>query len=153
MVPLGIWAGYADGHPTGIYPVFNPKAKAIILTRQVILLQKSYMDYNKVEKPILVTTSYEGSDDKEKLEMVPLINNNNSYNAVSDSKSNGDDEVDKNLFDDNVNKEVKVTSKTSININMVQAMKKLQALYHEDANKLSKKQPKIIVPTQIKIFE
>ena len=29
-VTPGIWVGYADGHPTIIYQVFNPKTKKII---------------------------------------------------------------------------------------------------------------------------
>ena len=32
----GIWVGYPEGHPTGIYQVFNPKTKKIILARDVI---------------------------------------------------------------------------------------------------------------------
>ena len=91
-------------------------------------LQKSYVDYNKVEKPVLVTISYEGSNDEEELEMVLVINgNNNNYNIVGDSKSNN--EVQKNSFDDNINEDIKVTLKTTINAKVVWVMKMLQALY------------------------
>ena len=87
-----IWVGYADGHPTGTYQIFSSKAKKIILTREVTFLQKSYKDYSKDEKPVLVMISYEGLDDEEELEMVLLVNqNNNYYNAVSDSDSDSDD--------------------------------------------------------------
>ena len=76
------------------------------------------MDYNKVEKPVLVTISYEGSNDEEELEMVLVINgNNNNYNIVGDSKSNN--EVQKNSFDDNINEDIKVTLKTTINAKVV----------------------------------
>ena len=44
-----------------------------ILTRDVTCLQKSYSDYSKVEKPVLVTMSCEESDDEEELKMVPKL--------------------------------------------------------------------------------
>ena len=52
-------------------------------------LQKSYQDFSKVEKTVLITTSYKGLIDYEELKMVPVINqnNNNNYNVVSHSKS------------------------------------------------------------------
>ena len=52
-------------------------------------LQKSYGDWNKIEKNGFVPMSYEGSDDDDDIKMVPIINenNNNNYNIVSDSKS------------------------------------------------------------------
>ena len=62
----GIWVGYAEYHPTGTYQVFNPMTKMIVLTKMTFL-QKSYQDYSKVEKPVLVTTSYEGPCDDEEL--------------------------------------------------------------------------------------
>ena len=40
----GIWVDYADGHPTGTYWIFNPKAKKIAITRDVTFLRKSYRD-------------------------------------------------------------------------------------------------------------
>ena len=51
-------------------------------------LPKSSGDYSKVQKPVLVTTSYKGWYDEEALKIVPIVNqNNNNYNVVSDSKS------------------------------------------------------------------
>ena len=51
-------------------------------------LQKSYNEYCKVEKPVFVTTSYEGLDGEEKLEMVLIVSqNNNNSNVVSDTNS------------------------------------------------------------------
>ena len=38
------------------------------------------------------------------------------------------------FFDEDVDNQVKVSPQTTINTNMVQAMKKLQALYNDDAN-------------------
>ena len=58
-----ICVDYAEGHPTGTYWVFNPKTKKIILTQDVTFLEKSYSKYTKVENPILVTMSYERTDD------------------------------------------------------------------------------------------
>ena len=81
-----IWVGFTEGHPTGIYQIFNPETKTVILTNNVTFLQKSCWDYIKVKKRVLVTTSYEGSDDDEELKMVTVINNNhNNNNVVNDS--------------------------------------------------------------------
>ena len=81
----GIWVGYAEGYPTDTYWIFNPKTKKDILTWDVIFLQKSYTEYTKVDKPVVVTTSYEGSDEEEELETVPVVINSNNVNVVSDS--------------------------------------------------------------------
>ena len=53
----------------------------------------------------MVPTTYEESDNDEELKTVAVIdqNNNNDYNVISDSGSN--DEVNKKLFDDDVNDE------------------------------------------------
>ena len=56
----GILVGYTKGHPTGTCQVFNPKTKKIILTCDMTFLQKNYGEYTKVEKHVLVTTTYEG---------------------------------------------------------------------------------------------
>ena len=56
----GIWVGYTEGHPTGTYWGFNPKTKKITLTWGVTFLQKFCSEYIKVEKPVFVTTTYEG---------------------------------------------------------------------------------------------
>ena len=46
---LSIWISYAEGYPTGTYQVFKPKTKTIILTQDVIFLQKSHGEYSKDE--------------------------------------------------------------------------------------------------------
>ena len=56
----GIWVSYTEDHPTSMYRIFNPKTKKIILTQDVTFLQKSYGEYTKVEKPVVVTMSYKG---------------------------------------------------------------------------------------------
>ena len=38
----------------------------------VTFLQKSYGEHSKVEKSVLLTTSYEGLDDEEELEMMGI---------------------------------------------------------------------------------
>ena len=63
----GIWVGYSEGYLTTTHQMFNPKTKKIIFTQYVNCLQKSYGEYTKVEKPVMVTTSYEGSDEEEEL--------------------------------------------------------------------------------------
>ena len=69
----GIWVGYADNHPTGTYRIFNPKTKRIILTRDVTFLNKSYGEFYKVEKPVILTTSYEGSDEEEEPKIIIIV--------------------------------------------------------------------------------
>ena len=85
QVTPGIWVGYAEGHPTATYWVFNFKTKKIILTGDITFLKKSYGEYTKVEKPVLVTIRYEGSNGEEELETVPIVKTNNNVNIVSDS--------------------------------------------------------------------
>ena len=68
------------------------------MTKDVTFLQKSYGEYSKVEKPVLVTTSCESSDDEEEFEMVPKINNYENSNVVNDSISDNDSEGDNVTF-------------------------------------------------------
>ena len=57
----------------------------------------------------MVPTSYEELADDEELEMVPVINQNNSdcFNIVSDSESKSND--DENLLDEDIVDEVEMT--------------------------------------------
>ena len=68
--------------------------------------------------------------------MVPIENNINNVNVVSDSGSDSSDkdfESNKeNFFDKDINDQVKASPKTTINAKVVWAMKKLQALYNDD---------------------
>ena len=138
----GIWVGWAENHPTGTYRIFNPKAKWIILTRDVTFLQKSYGEYSKVEKPVVLNRSYEGSDDEKELEIVPVDKKNNNVNIVSDSNSDSTNEDFENnqgnFFDKDINNQVIVSPETTVNAKVIQAMKKLQALYNNDTNKIIK---------------
>ena len=87
----------------------------------------------------MVTASCDWSDNEEKLESAPVDKqNNDNCNEVSDSKSDSDDKSEENLFDVDISEEVEATPKISINAKMVQAMKKLQASYNNDANKILK---------------
>ena len=120
----GICLGFAEGHRTSTYCIFNFKTKTIILTKEVTFLQKSYENWSNVKKPVLVTTSYEGSDDKEVLKAVPVMYQNNyNYNVVFDSIS--DNEGEENLCDEDVDEEFKATPKITINAKVVNAVKKL----------------------------
>ena len=77
--------------------------------------------------------------DEEELKMVPIINNYNNSNVVSESDSDDNIESDnKNFFDEDIDDQVKATPKTTINAKVVQPMKKLQASYNNDANKIVK---------------
>ena len=88
-------------------------------------LQKSYSENTKVEKPVLVTVSYEGSEKEVEHESVPVINNNNNtVNIVPDSNSDDDIKNDtKNVFDKDINNEVEVTPQTTINAKLVHPMR------------------------------
>ena len=63
----------------------------------------SYGDYNKVDKPVVVTTSYEGLDEEEEPETVHVVINNSNVNVVSDSKTDFSEEDfendNENFFD------------------------------------------------------
>ena len=63
-----------------------------MLTRDVIFPQKSYSEYTKVEKPAVLTTSYEESDEEEELKTVSVVNSNNNINVVSNSDSESSEE-------------------------------------------------------------
>ena len=117
-------------------------------------LQKSYRTYSKVENPVLVTTSCEGLDDEEKLEMVSVVSqSNNNYNAVSDSKSeNNDTEAEGNDVDDDIYEEVVAMPKTTINTKVVQARKKLQASYSNNTNKIVKQATQKKCKQKFKLF-
>ena len=78
---------------------------------------------------------YKGSDDEEdvKTDSTHNENNNNSYNIVSNSQS--DDKDKKNIFEEQVNDEIKVTPKTTLNPKLICAMKTLKVLCNENAKK------------------
>ena len=124
----GILVGYTDNHPTCKYRIFNPKTKRIILTRDVTFLNKSYSEFYKVENPVILTMSYEGSDGEEELEIASKNNNNSDVNIVSDSNSvSSDDDLENNeeiFFNDDVNEQVTALPTTPINSKLIQAMKK-----------------------------
>ena len=85
--------------------------------------------------------SYERSYDEE-IKAVSSNNKNNNYyhDAVNDVKS--DDEDEESIFEDQIENEIEVTPKTTLNPNEIRAMKILQALYNEDANKFLAKAEK-----------
>ena len=80
--------------------------------------------------------SYEGLDDDGEFEIVPIVNNNDanivSYSDSDDDIKNNND----NFFDEYIDDKVEVTSHTTINAKVVCAIKKLQALCNDDANKI-----------------
>ena len=70
--------GFVKSHPVSNHGVNNPKARIIILTKDVTFLHKSYRDWNKVEKVGLVLTIYEGSNNDD---VVPT-----SYEGLDDEE-------------------------------------------------------------------
>ena len=126
-------------HSTGTYLIIIPKTKKIILTWDMTFLQKSYSEYSKVEKPVLVTLSFEGSDEEDELKTFPIISQTNKNNhLVSNSNSDSDGKNQENIFNEDIGKEVKVTPNTTFNAKVVHAMKKLKASYNNNANKIIK---------------
>ena len=80
---------------------------------------------------------YEGSKDEEELKAVAVVNQNNkNSNVVSDFESESDDKAEENVFDEHIDDKVEATSKTTINAKVIRSMKKLQALYNDDVNKI-----------------
>ena len=138
----GIWVGYAENHLTGTCRIFNPKTKCNILTQDVTFLDKSYSECRKVEKPVILTMNYERSNGEEEPEIVPVECNNNGVNIVtnSDNDLSNDDlkNNEENLFDEEVDDKVISTTKPTLNAKAVWAMKKLQALYIDNVNKIIK---------------
>ena len=58
-------------------------------------------------------------------------NNSNNYNVISDSES--DNEVEENVFEEQLEDELKVNPKNTLNPTVVFAMTNLHASYNEDA--------------------
>ena len=104
----GIWAGFAESHPVGTYHVYNLKTRKMILTKDVIFSQKSHKGWSKVEKMVMVPTSYEGLDNDEELKMIHVINQNNNNNYTESKTDN-----EENLFDEDVNEEEEAAPKTT----------------------------------------
>ena len=59
----GILVSVAYGHPVGTFWVLNPKTWQINLTCDMIFLNKSYNEFNKVDDRVTVLVHYEGSND------------------------------------------------------------------------------------------
>ena len=74
--------------------------------------------------------------------MVPIVSKSNSMNIVSDSNDDLYEEDFKNIkdkvFDEDVNDQFKISPQTTINAKVVPALKKLKALYKNNANKIIK---------------
>ena len=89
-----------------------------------------------------MTTSYERTDEEEELEIVSENNNNSDINIVSDSDTDlSDNDVKNNeetFFDEENDDQVIASPKSQINSKLIRAMKKLQASYNDDANKIIK---------------
>ena len=99
---------------------------------------------------MILATSYEGSDDEEELEEVSKNKNTSDLNIVSDSDSDSDnDHLENNEdipFDKDVNEQVITSPETTVNSKLIRAMKKLQASYNDDANKIIEEGTKINQP-------
>ena len=87
----------------------------------------------------MVPMTYKGLDNEEELKMVPVTShNNNNYNYVV-SHSEGNDVVNENLFDKDVDDEVEASSKTNVNLKVVRAIISIKSHTMRVPTKLSKK--------------
>ena len=72
---------------------------------------------------MVVTNSYEWSDEEGELKTFPIFNNNNNINVVSDSDSDSSEEDFKNskenFFVDDVDDQVKISPQTTVNTKVV----------------------------------
>ena len=81
----------------------------------------------------MVTTSYEGTDDEEEVDMVPANDNYyQQHKVVSDSES--DVEAKENLSEE-IDDKIEVTPKTILKQKVVCVMKTLQVSFNVDTNK------------------
>ena len=90
-----------------------------------------------------MTKRYEGSDKGEEHEMVPVVIKNSDVNVVnnanSDSRKDDFENDNDNFFDEDIDNQVTVMMpQTTIDVKVVQAIKKLQASYNNDAHKIIK---------------
>ena len=85
------------------------------LLKDMTFLEKSNSERNKVEKLTVAPMSYEGLNEDEEVEIVLAHdeNNDNNHNIVIVSES--DDEVKENLFEVQMEEDIKVTSKMTLN--------------------------------------
>ena len=103
----GIWVGFTGGHIVGTYHVLNPETHKISWTKNMTFLNKSYGVQDKVNKPALISISYERSDEED-IKMVSQNNKiNNYYDVVSDFYS--DNEEEENVFEQEIKDNLKVT--------------------------------------------
>ena len=75
--------------------------------------------------------SYEGLDEEEELKTVHVANNYRNVNVVSDSNGDESEEdlknEDDNFFDEDINDQVEINPKTTVNTKVVQDMKNFLA--------------------------
>ena len=79
--------------------------------------------------------SFEGSDDQE-VEMVSCNNEINNNNVMQLANSKNNNKAVENIFKQQINDKIKMTTRTMLNQKVVRAMKNVQALYNADANKI-----------------
>ena len=140
-----IWLCWESSHR--YIPDFQPESKTNYFDPGCDFTSK-VSEYSKVEKPVVLNTSYEGSDDEEERKIVPVDNKNN-VNVVRDSDIDSSDKDSKNneghIFDEDINDQVIASFKTTVNAKVIWAMKKLQTLYNDDANKIIKEAKQVKV--------
>ena len=135
---------------TQLLPTICTTPRKNSLIKDVTFLNKSYGEWSKVEKPVLIPKNYDGLDDEEEIKMASTNKDNNNGNILRDSEN--DDEAKKNFFEEWVNDEIKVTPKTTLNPKMVCAVKNLQASYNNDANNIFKQTVQEKVQKKIVFF-
>ena len=102
--------------------MYNPKTKNRMI-KDLTFLNESYGEWSKVDKPMLVSMNYEVSNGNKAVKIVLAHNENNDncYNLVSNSES--DKESKENFLEGQVEDELEVTPKTTLNPKVVYAIK------------------------------
>ena len=85
---------YVDSHLVGKHDSLNPKWGKGCQTKEVLFLEKSYGEWNKVKKPAVVEGEF-------KMVSAHDENNNYCYNIVRYLESY--DEIEENVFDEQIN--------------------------------------------------
>ena len=115
---LGMWVGLQKVIQSGHTMCTTPRLKQYF-NQGCDFPTESYGDWSKVDDEVVATTENNQT-------------NHNNYNVVSNSESNDEE----NIFDEDVDNEVESHLQTTVNAYVICAMKKLQALYNSNANKI-----------------
>ena len=137
-----IWLGYAKDHAIGTHRIYNPKTKAVILSRNVVFLRKSLRECSlgndvseKQQVQLPTTIEDDDSDDVPIPPLARMISDDESTGNTEENEMGEDFETpSENVDDDEL--EVVPSPVTTVNHKVINAMKKLSASYNPEADKV-----------------